>query len=288
MAKDITAVRRPALRYHGGKWILAPWIISHFPKHRIYVEPFGGAGSVLLRKSRAFAEIYNDLDGEIVSFFRVMRDAEKSAELLRRLSLTPFAREEFDHAYDPEDCAIEAARKLLIRSFMGFGSDGCNDGSKTGFRANSNRSGTSPAHDWSNLSASHSLIVARLAGVVIENRPAIDCMLQHDGEETLHYVDPPYLPETRKRSKRKNYRHEMTPEEHCELLETIKSLKGSVIVSGYGSELYDEALMGWKVVFRSAFADGASPRTEKLWINKKAEIPGLFIHERNSHTTGAK
>ena len=89
MAKDITAVRRPALRYHGGKWILAPWIISHFPKHRIYVEPFGGAGSVLLRKSRAFAEIYNDLDGEIVSFFRVIRDAEKSAELLRRLSLTP-------------------------------------------------------------------------------------------------------------------------------------------------------------------------------------------------------
>ena len=90
---------RPVLRYMGGKWRLAPWILRHLPPHRTYVEPFGGAASVLLRKPRAYAEIYNDLDGEIVSLFRVLRDPEAAAELVRRIALTPFAREEFDGNY---------------------------------------------------------------------------------------------------------------------------------------------------------------------------------------------
>src|SRR3954470_24963100 len=92
----MTALIRPALRYHGGKWKIAPWIISHFPPHRIYVEPFGGAASVLLRKHRAYAEVYNDLDDWAVNLFRLLGD-EQSAERLRRLlELTPFARTEFE------------------------------------------------------------------------------------------------------------------------------------------------------------------------------------------------
>ena len=95
----IEAPTRPILRWHGGKWILAPWIISHFPAHKCYVEPFGGAASVLLRKARSYAEVYNDLDGEVVNLFRVAR--EHGAELRQRLHLTPFSRLDFAESYEP-------------------------------------------------------------------------------------------------------------------------------------------------------------------------------------------
>src|SRR3954466_7106373 len=91
--------RRPVLRWHGGKWKLAPWIISHFPPHRIYVEPFGGAASVLLRKTPAFSEIYNDLDGEAVNLFQVLRRPADAGRLIELLELTPFARAEFEDSY---------------------------------------------------------------------------------------------------------------------------------------------------------------------------------------------
>src|ERR1041385_943962 len=105
---------RPVVRYHGGKWNLAPWIISHFPPHRIYVEPFGGAASVLLQKPRSYAEIYNDLDQEVVNVFRILRDRKAARELERLLRLTPFARDEFCHSYGRDDkerpSRIERAR----------------------------------------------------------------------------------------------------------------------------------------------------------------------------------
>lgn len=111
---------RPALRWHGGKWRVAPWIIEHFPKHAVYVEPFGGAGSVLIRKPRVSSEVYNDLDGEVVNLFRVLRDRKKAAELERLLRLTPFAREEMEAAYGPAPkTEMERARRLVVRSFMG-------------------------------------------------------------------------------------------------------------------------------------------------------------------------
>jgi DNA adenine methylase len=156
-------VRRPALRYHGGKWLLAPWIISHFPKHHIYVEPFGGGASILLRKQRSYAEIYNDLDGEVVNLFRMLRD--HGDEVKRLVSLTPFSRSEFVDAYEPTDDDLEQARRTLVKSFMGFGSAAVTQHTATlpgagfkadvnkyptGFRCNSNRSGTTPAHDWKN------------------------------------------------------------------------------------------------------------------------------------------
>src|SRR5574343_303278 len=96
--KNIT---RPALRYFGGKFRLAPWIISQFPPHTVYVEPFGGGGSVLLRKLPAYHEVYNDLDGDVVNFFRVLR--EQPDELLRAIDLTPYSREEQRQAFDAND-----------------------------------------------------------------------------------------------------------------------------------------------------------------------------------------
>lgn len=307
------APTRPVLRWHGGKWRLAPWIIGHFPPHRIYVEPFGGAASVLMRKPRAYAEVYNDLDHLVVNLFRVLRDPARGGALIEALRLTPFAREEFEESIEPGEEPLEMARRLVIRSFMGFGSNahsicphtragfraivrGVNHGDartglrfqsgvrakpcagpgnyrSTGFRSNSDRSGTTPAHDWANYADALPAIIDRLAGVVIENRAALEVMAQHDSAGTLFYVDPPYLPETRSPAnkydlKHRAYRHELTKDDHAELLTFLGELAGMVVLSGYPARLYDDALAGWRRVTTQTHADGARKRTEVLWLNE--------------------
>src|SRR5260370_477219 len=117
-------IERPVLRYHGGKFRIAPWVIEHFPPHRTYVEPFGGAAGVLLQKPRAYSEVYNDLDGDVVNFFRVLRDPAQLDRLLQVCVATPYARVEFEDAWEPVDEPIERARRLTIRAQMGFGSAG--------------------------------------------------------------------------------------------------------------------------------------------------------------------
>jgi DNA adenine methylase len=254
------------VRWHGGKWRLAPWIIAHLPPHRVYVEPYGGGGSVLLRKPRVYAEVYNDLDGRVVNLFRVLRDEANAARLARALQLTPFAREEFVASHERDGDEVERARRMLVVCFQGFGSNA--HGRATGFRANSNRSGTTPAGDWRNFPDALPAIVERLRGVVIENRPALDVIAQHDGPETLHYLDPPYLPETRDAGG--DYEHEMTREGHERLLAIARNLRGMVAISGYRSALYDEALGDWTRVERETYADGARPRVECLWLSPNA------------------
>lgn len=259
---------RPIVRYHGGKWILAPWIISYFPSHRIYVEPFGGGGSVLLRKPRSRAEVYNDLDGEIVNLFRVARD--KGEDLRRALELTPFARDEFVSSYDPIEDPLEQARRTVVRAFMGFGTNSHNRA--TGFRSNSDRSGTTPAQDWRHYPAEFGSIIARLQGVVIENRDALEVIQIHDSPTTLHYIDPPYVADTRDAGT--DYRHEMTDADHDRLASVLRDVKGAVIVSGYPSKLYDDLYAGWTRAERASLADGAAKRTEVLWM--KGVDLGLF------------
>lgn len=279
----MSEVGRPVLRWHGGKWLLAPWIITHFPAHDVYVEPFGGAGSVLMRKPRSYAEVWNDLDHDAVNLFRVLRgpDADRLVAMLR---LTPFARKGFDEAYEETDDDVERARRLVIRSFHGFGSDGHNGARPTGFRANSNRSGTTPAHDWVNFPDNLVAVIDRMQGVVIENRPAMQVMAAHDGPDTLHYCDPPYVHSTRskaKNSSRKNYRHEMTDADHAKLLDFILALKGMVVISGYAHPLYETALAGWSRHEKTALADGARERTEVLWVN-----PACADALRQEHNSG--
>lgn len=262
--------KRPILRWHGGKWILANWIIAHLPKHRVYVEPFGGAGSVLLRKPRSYAEVYNDLDGEVVNLFRVAR--ERGDELRRALELTPFARDEFSLSYEPTDDPVEQARRTVARSFMGFGSNSHNKA--TGFRANSNRSGTTPAHDWRNYPDAFVAVIERLRGVCIENRDAVEVMKAHDGDETVHYVDPPYVAATR--DKGGDYRHEMTDADHEALAAELHNLRGAVVLSGYASPLYDGLYRDWQRIERAALADGARERTEVLWLSPRCPGADLF------------
>lgn len=264
------ATSRPALRWHGGKWLLAPWIIDHMPDHRCYVEPFGGAASVLLRKPRAHAEIYNDLDDDLVNLFSVLRDPEQAGKLHQLLALTPFARTEWRAAYQATTEPIERARRLIIRSFQGFGSTGTRIDKITGFRASSTRSGTTPARDWANYPDAMAALIDRMRGVIIEQRDAIKVMRQHYASGTLHYVDPPYLDCTRGQQggrAKHQYTHELTEAQHIELLADLRQLRGMVILSGYPAPLYDEALPGWRRIEKLALADGARPRVEVLWLN---------------------
>lgn len=265
--------QRPVLRYHGGKWKLADWLISLFPPHRVYVEPFGGAASVLIKKRRSYAEVYNDLDGEIVNVFKVLRDADRAKHLEEAIRLTPFARQEFVESYQPSNDPVEQARRTIVRSFMGFGSAAAT-GFGTGFRSNSNRSGTTPAKDWKNLPSFVKHWTERLRGVVIENKPAEELMPQHDTDLTLHYVDPPYPLETRSLANPycgKGYRFEMTDDQHRQLANTLRQLKGMVVLSGYPCNLYDlELYPDWERTERKAMADGARKRTEVVWMNSAA------------------
>lgn len=276
---------RPLMRYFGGKWRAAPRIIEHFPPHRCYVEPFGGAASVLLQKKRAYAEVYNDLDGEIVNLFRVVRD--HGDELLRRMELTPYAREEFDTSFTLTDDPIEQARRTITRSLMGFGStftraNADNSPTRTGWRTytGSNRH-TLPAHDFAKWPESLPAIIDRLRGVVIEQKPAVEVLRLYDDTDVLHYVDPPYVHSTRqpeKSGKVNGYRHEMTDDDHRELATVLRSLKGAVIVSGYACDLYDcELYRDWRRVRFGAYANCAAPRAEVLWMhNVPPNQPTLF------------
>lgn len=257
------APSRPVLRYHGGKYRLARWIIPYFPPHRVYVEPYCGAASVLLSKPRSYAEVINDLDGDVVTLFRVLRDPNAAAELTRLVTLTPFSRHEFEQAYlpAPKGDVVEQARRLLVRSWMGFSTNGATAGTparvgfsgrldrsgkivvSTGFRNNVTRSSTTPAHDWGRWPSVIETITKRLSGVVIENRPALHLLAQTDGPNTLFYVDPPYVKSTRSDG-RDDYRHEMTDEDHRVLAKVLHAVKGMVVLSGYDCPLYAELYAG--------------------------------------------
>jgi len=269
-------IDRPVLRYHGGKYRLAEWVISHFPPHGCYVEPFAGAASVLLRKPRSPAECLNDLDDRIVNLFRVLREPALAAELRRRLELTPFSRTEFEAAYGEPTDEIDAAYKSLVLSFMGQGSDGVTRGYRTGFRCalrNLDNRGL-PSHEWADWPEVVPFFVERLRGVAIENCDAAQVMLRLDSPDTLHYVDPPYPHSTRTASRTKHgYRHEMTDDDHRALAGVLRDLQGMVVLSGYPCALYDDELYSdWIRDESGAWADRGAERTEVVWMNEACAI----------------
>lgn len=267
---DEQRLARPVLRYHGGKFRLAPWIISMFPAHSVYVEPFGGGASVLLLKPRSDHEVYNDLDGDVTHFFRVLRDEVAREILCEQLALTPFSREEFAQAYETTPDPVERARRLCIRSWMGYGSAGAGK-STTGFRMSAK-----DVKLWSRFPDAIAAVGTRLEGVLIEQRHAVEVMLHHDSPATLHYVDPPYMFETRNRASascHRYYQHEMSDWDHEQLLTCLRNLKGMVLLSGYHSDLYAKALSGWRTQTKltsPASNRGSVAREEVVWLNRQA------------------
>lgn len=261
-------MKRPVLRYFGGKYVLAPWIIENLPRHEIYIEPFGGAASVLMRKPKVYHEVYNDLNGEIVNVFAVLRDLKLFRRLRRALAATPFARDEYLIAFEPHPDSVEQARRTIIKSFMGFGGDSCSAGRPTGFRSISltTKRGTTPPDEWVNYWDALPSFHERLSSVAIENRDAIELMQIHDSPETLFFVDPPYVHSTR--GNKHGYRLEMTDNDHKRLCESLQKMKAMIVLCGYRSEQYDSLI--WKFIERETYADGAQKRTEVLWFNDAA------------------
>lgn len=263
----------PLIRYHGGKFRLASWIISYFPSHETYVEPFGGGASVLLSKSPSRMEVYNDLDQDIVNFFEVLRDQTLAEKLAFQVELTPYSRSEFLNARSETNDRIEQARRLVVRAQMGFGSAGATKGN-TGFRLDTARCGSDIVTIWQRQPEVIRQAAARLKKVLIENRDAIKVIQDHDREDTLFFIDPPYVLDTRNMGG-KAYRHEMSNADHEQLINVLNSCKGKIILCGYDHTIYEA--LNWKKVIKSVAAAGQSGsvlREEILWINPQAEKQG--------------
>lgn len=274
------SLQHPLIRYHGGKFRLSGWIISHFPNHETYVEPFGGGASVLLQKVPSRMEIYNDLDGEVVNFFEVLRDQQLAEKLAEQIEFTPYAREEFLNARAETNDKVELARRLVVRAQMGFGSAGATKGN-TGFRLDTARGGSDIVTIWQRQPEIILQAAARLKKVLIENRDAIKVIQDHDREDTLFFVDPPYVLDTRNMGG-KAYRHEMTNTDHEQLISVLKDCKGKVILCGYEHPIYE--LLNWKKVVKSVAAAGQSGsvlREEVLWINPQAQNQQDLFMETN-------
>ena len=283
---------KPLMRYHGAKWRLAPWIISHFPAHHCYVEPFGGSAAVLISKEPSVREVYNDKNDEMVNLFNVIRCDQMRTELLRLLVMTPYSRTEFEFAKEVSNAnrdgrgqiemgypAVIEAHKLLVRAQMGFGSAGATRGN-TGFRLDTARGGTSLQSLWSDLPAVILDVTDRLRNIIIENSDAYNIIKQHDRSDTLFYLDPPYTLDTR--TNKDSYgKFEMREFEHKRLLELTVKSKGMFVISGYDNELYNDTLAGWTKSSRQtaiSSQNGSGKRTEVLWISPNCEQmqPDIF------------
>jgi len=260
--------------WYGGKAYYAEWLIERFPVHRVYVEPFGGAANVLLRKPRSEVEVYNDVDDRVVNLFRVVRDPEQFERLRLLLDLTPYARAEFTDLLElpPTDDPLEKARRFFAVCRQARGGLGMSKLSRNAW-ATSKRTRREMAEPVSKyLSAIEGLadVANRFRTVMIESKPAIDLIQQYDGEDTFFYLDPPYMPETRHGNKAATYAHEMTPEDHAALLDVLLAIKGKAMLSGYAAPLYDDKLRDWRreeLKTKAHMSNSGEERVEVIWFN---------------------
>lgn len=266
--------RRSALRYQGAKWHLAPWIIHHLPPHTHYVEVFGGSAAVLLQKLRSKVETYNDAYGEVVHFFRILR--ERPGELVTALELTPYAREEYQQAADVavDDDDVERARRFFVTAWMSLGAGKSPSRRARDWRyiKHADKAWKSPAETWCALD--HLFSVAdRLKGVQIESADALAVLRRYDTPSTLFYLDPPYLASTRKQPVARVYAHEMSDAAHRLLLKRARAVQGYVMISGYANALYRRGLeaYGWaRLDAAPAVHDGRRVhRTESVWLSPR-------------------
>lgn len=250
------------MKYPGSKWSIADWIISYFPQHHSYLEPFFGSGAVLFNKPRSNIETVNDLDGNVVNLFEwIRKDPER---LSREIYYTPYARQIYDSAFEtvPED-SFERAVNFYIRLNMGHGFR--TNGEKVGWKNDvQGRERAYASQDWCNLPNKIMLAAERLRGVQIENMPAAELIKRFNHQNVLIYADPPYVLSTRHG---KQYRHEMSNEAQSDLLEVLHAHKGAVLISGYDSDLYNDSLHDWYRVETDCYSQTASKKREILWMN---------------------
>lgn len=250
----------PPFAYVGGKQLMADTIASLMHPHDHYVEPFAGGLAVLLAKTPSSMETVNDLDGDLVNFWRVLRD--HPAELARVCALTPHSRAEFTASRAPSDNPLEQARRTWIQLAQGRGGRL----TRTGWRHVVTFAAGKAMPSYLDAYVERMYDAAeRLRNVSLENRDALALIPKYDAPGTCFYVDPPYMPGTRRDAL---YRVEMSVEQHRALLSALTQCRGQVIVSGYASNLYAGALAGWHRTEVSARASTGDVRTEILWTNR--------------------
>lgn len=256
------------LNYPGGKWRAAPMICAMMPEHHSYLEPFFGSGAVFFNKEPSEIETVNDLDGDIVNFFSVIR--EHPQELAAMIETTPYARQIYDDAYENRGSTpIERAYKFAIRSKMGFG---FKTYQKTGFKIDiGGRERAYAVKAWGKVPETVVQAAARLKNVQIENKPALDLIYRFNRDNVLMYLDPPYVMDTRGG---KQYSKEMSDADHEELLNAILQTKAKVMLSGYASPMYDDALQNWEKVTWKAYNQAVQERQECLWCNFELKETG--------------
>lgn len=257
--------------WYGGKFSHLAWLLPLLPKCHHYCEPFAGSGAILLNRAPSPIETYNDLDGEVVNFFRVLRDEKE--KLVEAIGLTPFSREEFAIAckLDPKLSPLERARRFYVRARQVR--TGLAQTATLGRWANcknTSRAGMSGVISrWLGAIEDLPQIAERLLRVQIENRPAKDVIRLYDSPDTLFYCDPPYIHDTRGDSKA--YGYEMTNQEHAELAKLLNSVRGKVAVSNYQCELMDKLYPSpkWYKTVSDARTNHATKgtRVEVLWTN---------------------
>lgn len=281
---------KPAFPYYGAKGRLAPWISTLIPQHRVYVEPFCGSAAVLLAKAPAAHEVISDLDGNVTTFFRILRDQPN--ELQRACQLTPYAREEYfaaDLAAEGID-DLERARRFFVRCTQAFNASGT-VGSRSGSWSNGHRQGcSSQAISVRDTADRLHLIAERLRRVIVENRPAQHVIPTYDAPDAVLYVDPPYLGTTRtsldpRKRRSSDYRLDMpAADDHQELAKLLHECAGTVLLSGYPSPLYDELYADWSRIEQRVQRPTTNQRgrtgaagVEVVWCNRPLPMQeGLF------------
>jgi len=251
------------LPYPGGKKRIAPWILGYMPEHHSYLEAFCGGSAVLFAKEPARIETINDLDSDVINFFRTIKDPESRLELQEWLTYTPYSREVYDEACRNEpQSSIEQAGYFAVRAMQSHGfrlTDNC------GWKKDVyGREAAYAVRYWNRLPEELAAIADRLKNVQIEHRPALELIKAFDHDNVLMYLDPPYVLSTRGR---KMYRHEMSDQDHRGLLETVCDSQAMIMLSGYDCDLYEEYLSGWRKVQLPARAQNNLRRTETLWMN---------------------
>lgn len=278
MVSPASALRPPA-PYPGGKQRVAEKIVSLFPDHTHYVEPYCGSLAVLLGKPRSRMETVNDLDSELMTFWRVVRD--RGPELQHAVAMTPHSRAEHAAAYGPATDELEVARRVYVRLTQGV----TGRLTPTSWRWHRKPPGGSTMAGYHQWYAERLAPAAdRLADVFLENLPALDLIGKYGSEPSvLLYVDPPYPAQVRNSA---NYRHEMPrPEQHRDLAAALRACRASVVLSGYACDLYDRDLFSdWHRVEIAAYtAQGGQGKdtTEVLWSNRPFPLldGGLFALE---------
>lgn len=252
------------MKYPGAKWAIAEWIIGHMPPHHSYLEPFFGSGAVLFTKNRSPIETVNDRDGDVVNLFEWIRtDPER---LANTIYWTPYARDVYDKAWEAQHTETDSFQRAVAfytRLMMGHGFR--ITGEKVGWKNDvQGREAAYAANGWCKAPEIIRQAAERLRGVQIENRPAVDLIARFNFPNVLIYADPPYVLGTRHG---KQYRYEMEDADHSELLEALKAHKGPVILSGYDSDLYSDALQGWHRDEITTRTQTATKRQEVLWMN---------------------